>query len=119
MNEVALPQTPRLAHNLLQRSKVMNQLNSVSNFRLFVNNGPSVNQHQSIYSTLEPNTLIRSLDLMSFCYLPKLNEAICQIRDLATGEIRQALASKLLPISYGKDAYLLEFMPAVECSDDV
>jgi len=56
---------------------------------------------------------------MSFCYLPKLNEAICQIRDLATGEIRQALASKLLPISYGKDAYLLEFMPAVECSDDV
>ena len=66
-----------------------------------------------------PNILVKSFDLISFRYLFRSNEAICQIRDLATGAIRQTLASKLLPISYGKDAYLLELMSVVEGSDDV
>lgn len=66
-----------------------------------------------------PNTLVRSFDLVSFCYLSKTNEAVCVVRDQATGAIRQTLASKLLPVSYGKDAYLLELTSAMEGSDDV
>ena len=66
-----------------------------------------------------PNTLVKSFDLVSFCYLSKTNEAICQVRDLATGEVRQSLASKLLPISYGKDAYLLELTSVMEGDNNV
>ena len=64
-------------------------------------------------TTTKSSTLVKSFDLVSFIYLSRANEAICQVRDLATGEIRQTLASKLLPISFGKDAYLLELTSAV------
>jgi hypothetical protein len=45
---------------------------------------------------------------MSFRYLPELTEAICIVRDQMTGALKLALASNLLTVSYGKDAYLLE-----------
>lgn len=79
-------------------------------------NGPS---NQAVALAIEPNTLVKSFSLLSLCHLPKLNDAMCLVKNLSTGAIRQALASKLLPISYGKDAYLLELTSAVEGSDDV
>jgi hypothetical protein len=45
-----------------------------------------------------------------YSFFPDLSEAICCVRNIATGAVKQALASKLIPISYGKDAYLLEVM---------
>lgn len=57
-----------------------------------------------------PNTLVRSFDLVSFHYLPKTNEAICVVRDQASGAVKQALASQLLAYSFGKNAYLLEIL---------
>lgn len=57
----------------------------------------------------EPNTLVRSFDLISFRYLPKLGEMICVVRDRATRAIKQALGSNLHIYRCDKDnAYLLE-----------
>lgn len=57
----------------------------------------------------EPNTLVRSFDLVSFRYLPKLGEMICVVRDRATGAIKQVLGSNLRIYCGDKDnAYLLE-----------
>lgn len=84
----------------------MNQLNSLSNSAIKYN-GLSIKTIHS--STQKPNKLVRSVVLLHLQHLPNY-EAICRVRDLATGEIRQVLASKLLPISYGKDTYLLELL---------
>lgn len=70
-------------------------------------------------TTIKSSTLVKSFDLVSFRYLSRANEAICQVQDLATGEIRQTLASRLLPISYGKDAYLLELTLVMEGDNNV
>ena len=61
-------------------------------------------------SVAEPDTMARSFDLVSFRYLPKINEAICAVRDHSTGAVKRVLASNLLIYSYGKDAYLLELI---------
>jgi len=59
----------------------------------------------------EPNTLVRSFDLISFRYLPKLGEMICVVRDRATRAIKQALGSSLHIYSGDKDdTYLLELV---------
>ena len=71
----------------------------------------------------DPNTLVRSYDLISYHYLPKVNEAICTVRDQTTGVLRKAFGSHLhifwsgvetpqrgLGESFGKDAYLLELI---------
>lgn len=82
-------------------------INMIANLSSSVKrSGPSI----QIKSIQAPHTLVCSVALLRLHHLPNLDEAICQVRDLATGEIRQALASKLLAVSYGKGAYLLEFM---------
>jgi hypothetical protein len=60
--------------------------------------------------TSGPETLVRSFALVSVRAIPKLNDAVCTLRNLATGAIRQSLASNLRPISFGKDAYFLELV---------
>jgi hypothetical protein len=52
--------------------------------------------------------LLRSFDLVTFRYLQKTNEALCLVRNQATGDLKLVLASKLLVYSFGEDAYLLE-----------
>lgn len=63
---------------------------------------PTRNTHQK--------TRIRDCVLESCRFLPSGKDAICRVRDLNTGALRQALASKLLAINWGKDAYLLEIL---------
>ena len=53
---------------------------------------------------------VRYYCLESYRLLPDAREAICKVRNLLTGALRQVLASKLIPVSYGDDACLLEFM---------
>lgn len=58
----------------------------------------------------ELNKLVKSYELLLCTFLPDGSEAVCCVRDTFTGAIRQVLASKLLPYSFGKDAYLLELV---------
>ena len=57
-----------------------------------------------------PKPRVRDYVLESCRFLPCGNEAVCRVRDFNTGALRQVLASKLMPISWGKDAYLLELI---------
>lgn len=64
----------------------------------------------------KPNRLIkhkpevRYYELESYRLLPDSKEAICKVRNLLTGALRQVLASRLEPVSYDDDSYLLEFV---------
>ena len=53
---------------------------------------------------------VKSYSLESYHLLPGGNEAICRVRDFNTGALRQVLASKLMPINWGEDSYLLELI---------
>jgi hypothetical protein len=53
---------------------------------------------------------VRYYRLESYYLLPNLNEAICKVRNLLTGALRQVLASRLELVSYHDDSYLLEFV---------
>lgn len=59
--------------------------------------------------SLQSELKVKSYSLESYRLLPGGNEAICRVRDFNTGALRQVLASKLMPINWGEDAYLLEF----------
>ena len=78
----------------------MNPLSSVANSH--------VNFNDLSTKHTWPHVKVKSYSLESYRLLPDGNEAICRVRDFSTGALRQALASKLLPISFGSDAYLLE-----------
>ena len=101
MNEIST-----LAHHDLATTNlselVMKPFNSLSNF-----------------TTAKHNNLVNSFTLLNLYHLPQLNDALCLVKDLSTGAIRQTVASKLLPISYGKDAYLLELTSAMENDNNV
>ena len=52
--------------------------------------------------------LPRSCKLESIRYLPKLGDALCRVRDLETGAIKQVLASRLYVYEFGdKGAFLV------------
>ena len=52
--------------------------------------------------------LPRSCKLGSMRYLPKLNDALCMVRDLETGAIKQVLASRLYVYEFGdKGAFMV------------
>ena len=87
----------------------MKPFNSVSS--LFVKyNGLFTHNAQPISI---PEVMVKSYRLESCRFLPGANEAICRVRDLATGALRQVLASRLLLMPFGKEeAYLLECVKA-------
>lgn len=73
------------------------------------------NRDRSI-DQIKPNRLtnckpeVRYYCLESYHLLPNANEAICKVRNLLTGALRQVLASRLELVSYADDSYLLEFV---------
>ena len=79
----------------------MNQLNSVSNLPVKYN-GPSTQLTSPFFK------LPRSCKLESMRYLPKLGDALCMVRDLETGAIKQVLASRLYVYEFGdKGAFMV------------
>lgn len=60
-----------------------------------------------------PRVYVKDYTLESCRFLPGGNEAICRVRDLATGALRQVLASRLLLIPFGEnESHLLECVKA-------
>jgi hypothetical protein len=53
---------------------------------------------------------VRYYRLESYHLLPDTTEAICKVRNLITGALRQVLASRLEPVFYAEDSCLLEFV---------
>lgn len=80
----------------------MNPLNSVAN--------SPVNFNDLSTKHTQPYVRVKSYSLESYCLLPDGREAVCRVRDFSTGALRQALASKLIAVNFGKDAYLLELL---------
>ena len=72
----------------------------------FVLNSPTV--QSTLDAECKPE--IRYYKLESYRLLPDSREAICKVRNLLTGALRQVLASRLEPVSYDDDSYLLEFV---------
>jgi len=72
----------------------------------FVLNSPTV--QSTLDAECKPE--VRYYELESYCLLPDANEAICKVRNLLTGALRQVLASRLELVSYEADSYLLEFV---------
>jgi len=77
-----------------------------------LSNRPQSIEQSTLNTRPEPEkpALVSSYELLLCSFLPDLSEAICRVREVSTGAIHYALASNLLPFSYGKDAYLLELM---------